>query len=103
MRAWIPRIQALPPCQLPTLILQGEQDTTVDWQWNLGVLASKFPNARIYRHPEAQHHLVNEAEPIRTVLFTELDTFLDALAPRATSTEEDAKRNNDPGAATCNT
>ncbi|WP_176503536.1 alpha/beta hydrolase [Cobetia sp. 5-11-6-3] len=82
MRAWIPRLQALPPCSLPTLILQGEQDTTVDWQWNLDVLASKFPNARIHRHPEAQHHLVNEAEPIRTALFAELDAFLDALSPR---------------------
>ncbi|MCE8018816.1 alpha/beta hydrolase [Halomonas sp. MCCC 1A11036] len=81
MRRWMPQLLALPSSDLPTLILQGEQDLTVDWEWNLTVLERKFPNARIHRHPDARHHLVNEAEPIRTTLFTALDEFLAELEP----------------------
>ncbi|MDN3522968.1 alpha/beta hydrolase [Halomonas ramblicola] len=83
MRRWMPRLLALPPNPVPTLILQGEQDLTVDWEWNLQVLAKKFPNAEIHRHPEARHHLVNEAEPIRRALFATLDRFIDERMPTA--------------------
>lgn len=76
MRRWMPRLLALPQSDLPVLILQGEQDLTVDWEWNLGVLERKFPRARIHRHPQARHHLVNEAEAIRQELFAELEAFI---------------------------
>ncbi|MGQ4877773.1 alpha/beta hydrolase [Billgrantia sp. LNSP4103-1] len=79
MRRWMPQLLALPPSELPTLILQGEQDATVDWAWNLAVLERKFINARIQRHPDARHHLVNEATPIRDTLFKALDDFVDEL------------------------
>ena len=79
MRRWMPRLLAQGPNPLPTLILQGEQDLTVDWEWNLAILAKKFPNAEIHRHPEARHHLVNEADPIREVLFEALDNFVDGF------------------------
>lgn len=79
MRRWMPRLLALAPLDIPTLILQGEQDLTVDWEWNLAILGEKFPRARIHRHPEARHHLVNEAEPIRGALFDVLDTFIDQM------------------------
>lgn len=79
MRRWMPQLLALPPSELPALILQGEQDVTVDWEWNLAVLERKFPNARIHRHPQARHHLVNEAEPIRGNLFKALDSFVAEL------------------------
>ncbi|MBB3330761.1 alpha-beta hydrolase superfamily lysophospholipase [Halomonas campaniensis] len=89
MRRWMPRLLALPPNPVKTLILQGEQDLTVDWEWNLNVLERKFPNAEIHRHPEARHHLVNEAEPIRQSLFDTLDRFIDALEPTASRQETD--------------
>ncbi|MGJ7461322.1 alpha/beta hydrolase [Halomonas sp. MA07-2] len=89
MRRWMPRLLALPPNPVKTLILQGEQDLTVDWEWNLAVLARKFPNAEIHRHPEARHHLVNEAEPIRQLLFEALDCFIDSLEPTAPRQETD--------------
>ena len=76
MRRWMPRLIALPPSRMPTLILQGEQDSTVDWPFNLGVLKRKFPNAEICRYPDARHHLVNESEPIRRTLFSDLARFL---------------------------
>ena len=80
MRRWMPRLLAQEPSLLPTLILQGEQDVTVDWKWNLAILAEKFPNADIHRHPDARHHLVNEAEPIRRALFTTLDEFVEKIS-----------------------
>ncbi|NWO55168.1 alpha/beta hydrolase [Chromohalobacter israelensis] len=76
MRDWIPLLLSMPPSDLPVLILQGEQDLTVDWQWNLDTLLGKFPNAEIHRHPDARHHLVNEAQSIRDTLFEELAAFL---------------------------
>ncbi|GHE21032.1 alpha/beta hydrolase [Halomonas urumqiensis] len=89
MRRWMPKLLAMPPNPVPTLILQGEQDLTVDWEWNLGVLEHKFPNAEIHRHPEARHHLVNEAEPIRRMLFEVLDRFIDSLDPQADPPHQD--------------
>ena len=89
MRRWMPQLLALPPNPVKTLILQGEQDLTVDWEWNLAVLERKFPNAEIHRHPEARHHLVNEAEPIRQALFETLDHFIDSLEPAASRQETD--------------
>lgn len=80
MRRWMPRLLALPPNEVPVMILQGEQDMTVDWEWNLDVLMRKFPNATVFRHPEARHHLVNETQAIRSELFEALDGFLASLA-----------------------
>lgn len=76
MRRWMPTLLRRPPSELPVLILQGEQDLTVDWTWNLKALKRKFPRAQVVRHPDARHHLVNEAEPIRQALFASLDDFL---------------------------
>ena len=80
MRRWMPTLLKRPPSELPVLILQGEQGLTVDWSWNLKALRRKFPQAQVVRHPEARHHLVNEAEPIRRVLFAALDDFLTRFA-----------------------
>ncbi|OHV08346.1 alpha/beta hydrolase [Kushneria phosphatilytica] len=77
MRRWMTRFCMLPPRSLPVLILQGEQDATVDWPWNLEVLTRRFPDARIWRDALARHHLVNEHESIRQPLFATLLDFLE--------------------------
>ncbi|SHF28579.1 Lysophospholipase, alpha-beta hydrolase superfamily [Modicisalibacter ilicicola DSM 19980] len=82
MRRWMTHMLTLPASDVPVLILQGEQDLTVDWQWNLEVLQRKFPAARVHCHPEARHHLVNEADIIRESLFDELDGFVDEIEQR---------------------
>lgn len=93
MRRWMARFKRYAPCELPTLMLQGEQDRTVDWRYNLAVMAEKFPRAQIYRHPRARHHLVNEALPIREALFAELGGFLEQRAtPQATLAGERGRR-----------
>lgn len=79
MRRWMPRLQEAPPSLVATLVLQGEQDTTVDWRYNLGVLVKRFPRAEIYRHPSAGHHLVNETAEIREPLFERIRAFARTL------------------------
>ncbi|GHC24618.1 hypothetical protein GCM10010082_16550 [Kushneria pakistanensis] len=76
MRDWMSHVRRLPPTDLSTLILQGEQDATVDWRWNLGVLRRLLPAAHIVYHQDARHHLVNESPDIRQTLFRDLHHFL---------------------------
>nr|WP_033195418.1 alpha/beta hydrolase [Kushneria aurantia] len=77
MRRWMARLRHLSPASLPVLILQGEQDATVDWRWNLPVLTRLLPTAQVVYHPQARHHLVNEAAAVRQPLFDALEHFLD--------------------------
>lgn len=79
MRRWMPQLMGLPSSRLPTLIVQGDHDLTVDGPWNLAVLQDKFPDAIIHHHPEARHHLVNETEPIRRELFGQVRQFINQL------------------------
>lgn len=66
---WIPQVEAAPACAHRPLIVQGEQDMTVDWRYNLPVLQRKFAEPEILRLPDARHHLVNEREDIRRTYF----------------------------------
>ncbi|HCA66561.1 MAG TPA: alpha/beta hydrolase, partial [Pseudomonas sp.] len=66
---WIPRIERAADSAQAPLIVQGEADMTVDWQYNLPVLQRKFAGAEVLRLPEARHHLVNEREELRRAYF----------------------------------
>lgn len=66
---WIPRIEGAAPSAHSPIIIQGEADMTVDWQYNLPVLESKFASPEILRLPKARHHLVNEHEALRREYF----------------------------------
>ncbi len=57
-------------------IVQGTEDTTVDWKYNIDRLAAKFPNAEVHLVEKARHHLVNESEDYRDKVFSLLDSFL---------------------------
>lgn len=63
--AWVKRIEAAPRSARPLLIVQGEEDGTVDWPYNLKVLRSKFVEPQVLMLPEARHHLANELPDIR--------------------------------------
>lgn len=73
---WIKRIEAAPNSERSPLIIQGEQDLTVDWQHNLRVLHSKFASPDLLRLPRARHHLANEVPEIRQAYFEFLDGHL---------------------------
>ncbi len=73
---WIPQLEGAPASSRRPLVIQGEQDFTVDWRHNLGVLEAKFARPEVLRLPEARHHLVNETAALRQRYFRWLDDRL---------------------------
>jgi len=73
---WVKYIEAAPASPRSPLIIQGDQDMTVDWQHNLAMLRSKFAEPKILMVPAARHHLANELPEIRHAYFTFLDTHI---------------------------
>ncbi len=73
---WIPQLEAAPVSTRSPLVIQGEQDFTVDWRHNLGILDAKFARPEVLRLPEARHHLVNETAALRQRYFRWLDERL---------------------------
>lgn len=73
---WIKRIEAAPRSTRRPLIVQGEEDMTVDWQYNLQVLRGKFDQPQILMVPKGRHHLANELPQIREEYFKFLTDHL---------------------------
>ncbi|MBQ0721245.1 MAG: alpha/beta hydrolase [Gammaproteobacteria bacterium] len=69
MKRWTEEFHDLPTNHKAMTIVQGDQDMTLDWRYNLNQLQQKLPNATIEIIADAQHHLVNEAEPLRNQTF----------------------------------
>jgi len=67
---WIKRIEAAPRSPRRPVIVQGEEDMTVDWQHNLQVLRSKFDQPQVLMLPRGRHHLANEIPQIRAEYFS---------------------------------
>lgn len=80
---WLKAFLVRPPVNVPVLILQGDNDGTVDWQRNLPVLRTHFPNARIEMLPTGMHHLVNESPAVREDMLAHVSQYLDAGAELA--------------------
>ncbi len=58
---------------LRPMIIQGQQDNTVDWRFNLKVLRRQFPQAEELLLPTGKHNLANEIPSIREAYFAWLD------------------------------
>ncbi len=77
MKEWIAKFPTFKASEVPVLIIQGDHDTTVDWQYNLQELKQKFPNATVKMVPQGRHHLVSESAPYRAQVFAAIKAFLD--------------------------
>ena len=75
MVAWQQRFVRYPPCDLQPLVIQGKQDRTVDWRYNLRVIKRLF-RPRIVYLPRARHHLVNESLELRAQVFAAMSEEL---------------------------
>lgn len=73
---WVRHIESAPASQRSPLIVQGEDDMTVDWRHNLAVLKAKFAAPRVLLMPTARHHLANELPDIRAHYLAFLDEHL---------------------------
>lgn len=76
LKRWLVVFDAYESCEVSMTIIQGEEDTTVDWRYNLIKIKSKLPNSKVFMLPEARHHLVNESPQIRAQLTSILDSAL---------------------------
>ncbi|WP_100398010.1 alpha/beta hydrolase [Bacillus sp. FJAT-44742] len=70
MFEWEKEMRALEPSQFPVHIIQGNMDKTVDWKYNLRFLEKKFPNAFFYLVDQGGHHLLNERDSIKHMVFS---------------------------------
>lgn len=52
------------------LFIQGEQDDTVDWRYNLAAVKARVPELTVAMIPGAFHNLVNESEQFREPVFS---------------------------------
>ena len=63
------RFITMPSMETPLHIIQGSDDTTVDWKYNLQKIAQQFPRAKTYMVANARHHMVNESLEYRERIF----------------------------------
>ena len=73
MRGWVRDFMAHAPTRYAPIVVQGDEDQTVDWRWNLAQIREKFPGAPIRMVPGARHHLANEAPALREQVFAALE------------------------------
>ncbi len=72
---WMQRFVLHQSTDLSPLLIQGRNDETVDWPYNIAVIQRLF-RARVHFLPDACHHLVNEAPALRAEVFDTLTTYL---------------------------
>lgn len=80
LKQWIPFLERHEAIDFPLLIIQGEQDETVDWRHNTQLLQTKFDPAELYLIPEMRHQVVNESEAIRARVFARMQQFFTAFS-----------------------
>ena len=77
LKQWITHFISAQPSPARPLIIQGAQDITVDWQYNIPSIQQKFPKGRVFYLKKAKHHLANEKENIRQSMFSAMDIYFD--------------------------
>jgi lysophospholipase len=76
LRRWL---ASLSPADLgvgPALVVQGDEDRTVDWKYNLAVIDRLFPGSRVEYLPGGGHQLANESEAMRRRYYRAVDQYL---------------------------
>ncbi|WP_227718111.1 MULTISPECIES: alpha/beta hydrolase [Microbulbifer] len=61
----------------PILVVQGTDDQTVDWRYNMRVIRDRFPNSKRVIIRGARHQMINETQPYRQQILAALDAWLD--------------------------
>ena len=78
LRKWIPRMLSRTPVEGSerVTIIQGTDDTTVDWRYNIAQYRKLFPLGKALTVDGAGHHLVGESESYREKVFDALKRSL---------------------------
>ena len=70
---WFNRFEQYPVSDLKLKLLQGDDDTTVDWRYNLKVYERRSPNSEHLIIHGGRHHLANESSVLRVQMWRFLD------------------------------
>lgn len=65
LRRWVTRFRRARPVKISPLVIQGDQDETVDWRHNLKAIEKKFASPEVHILKGARHHLANESQDHR--------------------------------------
>ena len=60
MLTWQKRFHQLTPSPIKLMVVQGDDDQTVDWRFNVKAITNKFPNAELCMIKGGRHHLAGE-------------------------------------------
>jgi alpha-beta hydrolase superfamily lysophospholipase len=63
---WERSIKTYGVMPIPTVIIQGDHDATVDWRFNCTFLKKKCCSCSVHVIKNARHHLIHEGEPYRS-------------------------------------
>ncbi|RMF14665.1 MAG: alpha/beta hydrolase [Gammaproteobacteria bacterium] len=81
LQKWIRRVELSEPVEgVPLLIVQGDEDRTVDWRHNLPAYRRLFPGSQSLLLPGLRHQVVNETEEYRLKVWSLIRKHLDAGA-----------------------
>lgn len=78
MRRWVSWILKQKLITADILVIQGGKDATVNGEFNVRALEKRVSKIQVSHHSDARHHLVNESEEIRDILFADMAHFLKA-------------------------
>ena len=70
---WANDFEKITPSLLSPIVIQGGEDSTIDWRYNLSIIDQKFDRPQVHYFPQARHHLVNESVEIRNRVFQILE------------------------------
>ena len=73
MDQWISEFAEVNKVDYPVHIIQGDDDKTLDWKYNLSQFRLTFNALQVTIIKRANHHLVNEEEALRESIFAEIE------------------------------
>lgn len=65
LKRWVPHFEQAQKTMVSPIVIQGDNDGTVDWRHNLGVIEEKFHQPDVHILRGARHQLANEDEAYR--------------------------------------
>ncbi|MBX2857578.1 MAG: alpha/beta hydrolase [Cellvibrionaceae bacterium] len=76
LRKWVAGFDELRNCDVPTLLVQGTGDKTIDWKYNIVQIKNKYSALDVKYLESAMHHLANESEHFRTQMLAMSTDFI---------------------------
>lgn len=77
MKAWLDKVEEIEkPCEASLVVIQGTDDKTVDWEFNLPQIEKVFKHVKVELIEDGRHQLVNEATRYREQVFRYVDDYL---------------------------